>query len=280
MKIITFGDIKSTKLLWTLSESLKYCDLENRHEIIFYSLGYDSDFVHEKVTTKRIDMGKIRFKDERDYQFMKPRVLILSIFDFPNEENFVYIDLDVLFGRRFDPEKLVKEHDLKNCKFPLCVKHTLNRFGFNYTQELVQNHYDIVNNDFVFKELIQNCFMLYNRKHLEFLKEWNDLCYSDWYCDKLSISFWNHPSGDESILWYLFMKYKFEKNLGYIYNNKCPDVWINHIENNNNHWVSIENIESSVEDTSQIQFYHYQKNFENNKKILDTILSKNKTSNY
>ena len=64
MKIITFGDIKSTKLLWTLSESLKYCDLENRHEIIFYSLGYDSDFVHEKVTTKRIDMGKIRFKND------------------------------------------------------------------------------------------------------------------------------------------------------------------------------------------------------------------------
>lgn len=280
MKIITFGDLKSTKLLWTLAESLRFCDLKDKHKIIYYSIGYDSDFVHEKVITKKIDIGKIRFHNYRDFQFMKPRVLIYSIFDFPEENNFVYLDLDILLGKRFDPDKLVLDNDLDNSEFPLCPKHTLNRNGFDLTQKLIQNHYSLVNNNFIFEELIQNCFILYNRKHLEFLKEWNDLCYSDWYCDKLFITFWNHHSGDESILWYLFIKYKFEKNLGYIYNNKCADVWIDHIENNRGQWISCEEIESCVDNTDDIQFYHHQKDFETNKKILNNILSKNKKLNY
>jgi hypothetical protein len=275
MKIITYGDPQSVNLLWTLAESLKYSDLENKYKIIFYSVNHKSDFKHEKVEVRHIDMEKKRFNNHRDFWFFKPKVLIKSIMDF-DDEFFLYLDLDILVGKRFNPLNLIEEYDLKSSPFPLCVEHTLNRLGDETIQNFLKSYYSLLGGDYKWKKMIQNCFILYCENHLDFLYEWRDLCYSDWYCEKLKLNGWDVNSiGDENILSYLYMKYRFEKNIKNIYNNYSNEHWVKVIEENNRTWVSCGNVETNVDNSDTIQFYHHMKNYDENLLIIENVFKKN-----
>jgi hypothetical protein len=274
MKIITYGDPQSVNLLWTLAESLKYSDLENKYKIIFYSVNHKSDFKHEKVEVRHIDMEKKRFNNHRDFWFFKPKILIKSIMDF-DDEFFLYLDLDILVGKRFNPLSLIEEYDLKSSPFPLCVEHTLSRIDSEEIKSILKNHYSLLGSNYKWEKMIQNCFILYGRNHIDFLYEWRDLCYSDWYCEKLNLNRLNVTAGDESIMWYLYMKYQFEKSIKNIYNNHSNEHWVKVIEENDRTWVSCENVHVNVDNSDTIQFYHMMKNHDENLSIISNVFEKN-----
>lgn len=254
MKIISFGDAKVIPIYEHLITSAFRFGHNLNHEFIFYT--NDKNITSIKgVTIKYFEVPKVT----RRFVFHKPNILLQATKEFPNED-LLYLDVDILLGKRFNPEKMLQG---KQFTHPLVAHHTLNwdpshRNGvlhiLNQTHSQINpKHIPIAKMDW---EWVQTCCIAFNSSHKSFLEKWKDTCYS----------YHENYTGDEAAYNSLFNFQPFE-NLGKIHVN-FPNIqafkgseetfWdrVKKYEQLENHYFWYDLACLNTPNTSQIMFYH------------------------
>ena len=254
MKIISFGDKKVIPIYKFLLKSAYKYGYHHKHEFIFYT--NDKSITEIKgAQLKHFDIPKVT----RRFVFHKPNILLKSIKDFPNE-TLLYLDVDILLGKRFNPDKILEG---KKFDYPLAPHHTLNwetshRNGVMLTiNEALNPGQNSIKWPPMDWEWVQTCCLIYNSSHYDFLFNWKTICYNPA----------NKFTGDEAALNSLF-KFKSFENLGKIHIN-YPNIdaspeqekifWekFNQYEELENHFfMGYQPPSMNTPNTSDIMFYH------------------------
>jgi len=270
---IFYGDKKNEDLVVSLINSMTSIGLNRNCTAVYYSINYDSDIKLDWIDIKRKDVP-ITYNDVRDYQLIKPEILLTAMLDYPSEDFYVYLDTDIILSHRFDINEIVDLDFLYQSQIPLCPWHPVN--VDSNSKFMLENHYRVFGSDFQLNSLIQNCFIVFSKKQKWFIEEWDALCKSKWYVSKLGITtdYDYFTTGDESIFWGLMIKNRCQFNLQHIHVNHSIEHWIEFSENNQLSWYSSENKQNFHKNTSKLFFYHMMKNPQENNKIINEIINK------
>lgn len=201
VNFVSFGTDNCDELLEYFYKSL--VDKCNEEFILhYYSVNYESSIkgdnliIHKFNTSKTFKRGNRHVSSSTSSEFnpvfLKPNVLIKSLIDI-DSDNFIYLDLDILLTKNFNSEILFSK--IKNSNTPLSPQHfwefpmdyrdpnNIKCFGGDLCEELLIERLG--------KLWSQNCMIVYNKSHLDFLLDWNSYTNND----KLR----NIATGDEEI---------------------------------------------------------------------------------
>jgi hypothetical protein len=183
----------------------------------YYSVNYESSIkgnnliTYELNTNKKFKRGDRHVssstKSEFNPVFLKPIVLIKSLIDIKSD-NFIYLDLDTVLTKNFNSTILFDR--IKNSNTPLSPQHFW-EYPMDYRDP---NNIKCFGGDLCIELSIersgklwsQNCMIVYSKKHLDFLLDWNKMTNDD----KLR----NMATGDEEIYNVTLWSYDQNDNLG------------------------------------------------------------------
>jgi hypothetical protein len=180
-------------------------------------VNYKSNIKGDNLIIHQFNINKVFKRGSRDVAssskselnpvFLKPNILIKSLIDI-NSEKFIYLDLDILLTKNFNSDILFDR--IKNSNTPLSPQHfwefpmdyrdpeNIKCFGEDLCLELSIDRSG--------KKWSQNCMIVYSKKHLDFLLDWNNMANND----KLR----NIATGDEEIYNVALWSYNQNSNLG------------------------------------------------------------------
>jgi hypothetical protein len=216
INIVSFGTDNCEELLDYFYKSLvNMCN--EKFVLHYYSVNYKSNIKGDNLIIHQFNTNKVFKRGSRDVAssskselnpvFLKPNILIKSLIDI-NSENFIYLDLDILLTKNFNSDILFDR--IKNSNTPLSPQHfwefpmdyrdpeNIKCFGEDLCLELSIDRSG--------KKWSQNCMIVYSKKHLDFLLDWNNMANND----KLR----NIATGDEEIYNVALWSYNQNSNLG------------------------------------------------------------------
>ena len=251
MKVISYGNSKALTTYKHLLLSAYNHGHQKLNEFIFYTEEPDISYI-EGAEVRKYSFGDV---DLLPYYRHKPCMLLQAIKDFP-DENLIYLDSDIILGRRFNPEELLKGKEFNH---PLLPHHPLNwdphhKGGFT---QLVWNHLE--NQTGLTPtpdgwEAVQACCVAFNSSHKDFLLDWN----------RRVLDF---SSGDDEQIYNATFEFKPFENLGKIHVNypndqaypwSPPVFWerLKQYEELENHFFQYSLACLNTDNTSDIMFYH------------------------
>jgi len=283
MIIVTFADKNYELFAYNLYKSFAIKqNFFEEDKFVFYGINYTPELKGKNLYNFKFNT----FKEFPRFNFWKPRIILDVLDKFPEEENFCFIDADVLIGKRLDFNKLLEN---KSFNYPLSSHHWCTLpYGFmtypdgtreDYTTNGLCEYFNIpvkVKVDGGIVEgnscrYVQNCVILYNRKHFNFLKEWESMCEYEFLWKHNTII--NYPYQDETVFNVLLWKYKATETLGFIHTNICDFEAYKkgeetlELKNQNlidHHW-------SYVEDINNLMMYHGFKDPIESEKVINYI---------
>lgn len=283
MIITTFADKNYELFAHNLYKSFSIKkDFLEKDKFVFYGIDYTPTLKGENLYNFEFKT----FKKLPRFNFWKPRILIDLLNKFPEEENFCFIDADVVVGKRIDFDKLLKN---KSFDYPLSGHHwctlpygyTISSDGTrkDHTTNGLCEYFNIPAKMTVEGGItegnscryVQTCVILYNRKHLNFLKEWESMCEYEFLWGSNTVV--NYPYQDETAFNALLWKYKATETLGFIHTNidnfeafKKGEETLELKDQNliDHHW-------SYVGDINDLMVYHGFKDPNESKKVIDYI---------
>ena len=166
---VTSGDEKFFPIIDKLAKSIK---LFSKYELVVYGVGDISQisFAH----CKQID---IDIKIPTDKWYIKQRVCMQAIEDYPGYDAFIWIDGDSIVNDNVD--NITKYVD-KVLNYPLCDRHVFNQYYTFFNKELERKKRRTFFNEHLIKEfeiernnpiLAHACFFLFNKECKWFFKE-------------------------------------------------------------------------------------------------------------
>jgi len=216
VNIVSFGTSNYDDLLKHFYKSLSNNCKEN-FTLHYYSINYESSVKGDNLITYNFYTNKIFKRGDRDVSsstkseinpvFLKPNILIKSLIDI-NSENYIYLDIDVILTKNFNSEVLFSK--IKNSRTPLSPQHfweypmdyrnpnNIKCFGEDLCKELSIERSG--------KLWSQNCMIVYSKKHLDFLLDWNSMSNNN--------QLRNLSTGDEEIYNVTLWLYDQINNLG------------------------------------------------------------------
>jgi len=216
VNFVSFGTDNCEELLKYFYKSLVNKCNEN-FTLHYYSVNYESSIKGDNLIIHQLNTNKVFKRGSRDVSsssrselnpvFLKPNVLIKSLIDI-NSDNFIYLDLDILLTKNFNSDFLFSK--IENSNTPLSPQHFW-EFPMDYRDP---NNIKCFGEDLCIKLSIersgklwsQNCMIVYGKKHLDFLLDWNNMTNND----KLR----KIATGDEEIYNVSLWSYNQNDNLG------------------------------------------------------------------
>jgi hypothetical protein len=286
MIIVTFADKGYEPYVKNLYKSFKVKkDFFIQDKFVFYGIDYLPELKGDNVYNYKFT----QFKPVPKLNFWKPHILIDLLSKFPEEDNFCFIDADVLIGKRLDFDKLLQN---KSFNYPLSPTHNIheipfcwasypNGVTFHHTTNGLCEYFNIPVKAHITPityiegnscPYTQTCIMLYNRKHLNFLLEWASMCEYEflWGPDSLV----NYPYQDETAFNVLLWKYNSTETLSPIYVNthtfEAYKKGEETTELTNQDLIEGHNW-SRVYDINILMLYHGYKDLAESKKVIDYI---------
>lgn len=281
MIIVAYANKAYEPYAFTLYESLKLtrpCFLEE-DTFVYYGLGYSPNLKGKNVVNLSFPLPE----NPDRLEFVKPKILLDLLSKFENE-TFCFIDVDVVVGKRLDFNKLLQG---KNFTYPLGGHHYCEvPFLYDYFSDGTAIHYvtnalcdylgvdvksDVIGDTKIIGNscrYIQNCFILFNNSHYDFILEWDSICDNKFLRSKQKFYF---PFPDETVFNVLLWKYKVTETLGFIHTN-CH-TFEAYKKGEENHFIQnellIDNHPPSLVINSQdLMYYHGNKNLEELQKII------------
>jgi hypothetical protein len=146
-------------------------------------------------------------KEYKKAFFYKPIVLLKSLVDIESE-NFIYLDLDIILTKNFSSSTLF--NTINNSNTPLSPNHF-----WEYPFFITDNKQTKIGDEICkLKSIercgnyVQNCLIVYNKNHFEFLIDWVSLVNDD-FVIKVSVD-------DEELYNITLWRYNQTKTLGYL----------------------------------------------------------------
>ena len=260
MRVVFYTDIKYEYQAKTLIESILTSNEDV--EMIYYTIGFDSSLEYPNLIKKfyPIDDKKPRF------EFYKPSILLDAIDSFGG--HFLFLDSDILVGKRFSVSKIKNDFS-----FPMC---SLGHWEYPFTSSADSNYEDGIfvgenscDESNLMKYLdvekrsmmyVYTCIVSFNDKCRDIINEWKLVCDDDNLLKKRDFFF---PFHDETSLNVILWKRNITKNFGRIYLNTLDFDPLQYLEENNN-ITGDSNINYGImgsnlmrcDNSSNVMFYH------------------------
>jgi hypothetical protein len=268
--IVFFSDSKYEYQAKGVIESA-LINIKSEFRLIYYTIGFDSDLEYDNLTKIRIEfIDKIKIFD-----FYKPHIIIDSIERF-GDEKFIYVDTDILFGKRFSIDKIINNSD-----FPLMSSGNWN-FPFIYQRGLIVDESNLMSHFNITNEMrsmtyVYACFISYNKSCYDIILEWKGLCFDDFLLSKGKYYF---PLNDETSINVILWRRGISKNLGRIFLNTHRFDYIKYVEENENVYGEGGNVGlfgddfARCENSSDIMLYHGTKDTDDINRVIEYFREK------
>jgi hypothetical protein len=248
-------------------ESLYKSLLLNGHgnlTFLYYTLGFESDLNYPNMVKKVWPLDP-RIKRFNNY---KPGICLDAIRSFGGD--ILFMDTDILVGKRFDPEFFVHDFD-----YPLC---SVGNWDFPFYYEI-----DGQGNKIVYSEsklcdylgvrgrtmnYVYSCLMSMNSKCEQFMLEAKSITENE-YLNQFGPEYF--PFSDETPINVILWKRGANQNYGRIFVNTGYADVVQHVENNDN--IVSEDVFGNdlqkCENSANVKFYHGIKDKEELEKMMD-----------
>ncbi len=141
-------------------------------KIVYFTIGFTSD-----IKAKNLIKVPIPEKHYPSFHYYKAELSLMVMDMFPNEQDFIFTDTDVLFSRRVDFQKLKHNHH-----YPL-ASHGPHEYPFLwreeggkqviYDEKALMNYLNVPNRTLNY---VWSCFYVFNRNCYDFFEEYTALC--------------------------------------------------------------------------------------------------------
>lgn len=241
-------------------------NIKSEIKFIYYTIGFDSKLDYDNLIKIRIEpINKLP-----RYEFYKPHILIDSIDRFGNK-NFMYVDTDVLFGKRFSIDKISNKNN-----FPLMSPGNWD-YPYFYDNGTIIDETNLmkyfgIDSDMKSMIYVYTCIIIYNKKCHDILLEWKGLCFDEFL---LSKRFHYFPFHDETPMNIILWRRGISNNLGRIFLNTHKYDYITFVEENENVCGYGSNAGlfgddfARCENSSNIMMYHGTKNTDDINRVID-----------
>jgi len=272
MVIVLYSDAK-------YEYQVKFCidSLQNNSadlKILYFTLNFDSSINANNIKKVRIDTHN-KFPC---FNFYKTELCIKAMEIFPEEENFIYSDSDVIFSSRFNPRDIVCDTDYPLASFG---PHEL---PFTWEQDPTSNkktefnHYALMEYFGIQKEsqrYVWSCFYSYNRRCLNFFTELLEI-YNN--AELMRNKKYYFPFNDETPFNICLWKYSAKKNLGFAFVNTHLLSTVVEVEGKKSQKKLVGSVRDAygyaweyIHDPDKVIFYHGCKDEKSIAEIVDYI---------
>jgi hypothetical protein len=225
-------------------------------KLIYYTIDFDSNFEYKNLEKIRVEKKEHLPR----FEFYKPTIILDSLRRFQSN-NFLFVDADIIFGRRFSLEKIMNTES-----YPLLSQ---GNWDFPFWFERVNENEIIINESSLMENLgvsersmnyVYACIISYNYRCIEILEEWEKLCNDPILLQEREKFF---PFTDETAMNVILWKKNIPRNFGRIYLNTLEFDPFKLVEENegvsgdpnfNNGLFG--NALLRCENSSNVQFYH------------------------
>lgn len=256
--VVFYSDIKYEYQAKGVIESFLLNQYKTKSEVklVYYTIDFDSSLEYENLIKIRID----KKENLPRFEFYKPTVLLDSLTRF-KADNYLYVDVDIIFGKRFSIDKIINPHDYPllsqgNWNFPFYFK-ILNGEKTVYNESSLMNYLKVKERSMGY---VYTCIISYNQKCREIFEEWEFLCNDPFLLENREKYL---PFPDETVLNVLLWKKGINQNFGRLYLNTLdydPLVYVEENEgvsgNTSLNYGIFNSDLMRCENSSDILFYH------------------------
>jgi hypothetical protein len=270
MTVFLYSDKNYEQISTSCISSLKH-KISDDVRIVYYTIGFDSDFEFRNLVKHRIEPDPLY----PAFEFYKPELSLLTMELFP-DDHYLFVDSDVVFSRRFKFDAVKHDHS-----YPLAS------FGpHEYIYSWVQINGEIVKYDetklmryFSVPDRTQryvfSCFYSFNPKCKDFMEEWMSMCKNEYLLNRRADYF---PFKDETSFNICLWKRGATENYRFGFVNTHMVSTVKEVEKGaaNQHFDNaIDAVGAKweyVEDSSEVMFYHGFKEVSAIKEVLAYLL--------
>ena len=146
--------------------------LKNDVRVIYYTIGFDSNFKHKNVITHRVEKNDYYPL----YNFYKMDLCLKTI-DLYKDDYYFYTDIDVIFSKKIDFDKLKFDYDFPMAsygpvEFPITFQVKENGETEVYNERLLMEYYGVQDRSMRY---VWNCIFSFNNSCKDFLQEVTDI---------------------------------------------------------------------------------------------------------
>jgi hypothetical protein len=287
MVIFLYSDIKYEQAAISCIRSFERLITDDL-KVVYYMVDFDSDF-----SCKNLHKVRVEKKGYPSMLFYKPELSLLTLQLFPEEEHFIYCDTDVIYSRKFD----FTVGKIDNLAYPLApvgpfdapfIWENINGIYREYRCEELMNYLNVPERTMKY---VNSCFYIFSHGCRDFIEEWASICENK-YLHSRPGGILYFPFQDEASFNVLLWKRKAGKNLGRCYLNTtrldavkmCEEGYFEFIDPSEDRIgrqgvlkggpVDIYGMNwESIEDPSNVIFYHGIKEKKASEEILNYIMS-------
>lgn len=242
-------------------------------KILYYTIGFDSEYSCKNLYKIKIDLNS----NYPCYNYYKPELCLKSLEMFPNEEYFIYADTDILYSKRlnFEALKHTDEYPLASYgphEYPFIYR-TVDNNCIIYNETELMKYVGVENRTMRY---VFSCFFSFNKKCVDFLKEWLYFCNNKDLLTQEDIYF---PFKDETSFNVCLWKKNAKNNLGFSFLNTHQHEIVNLVENDDHildkYGTNIDQAGVNweyIQNSKNIIFYHGFKTIEHIQPTLDILL--------
>lgn len=256
MVIYLFSDKKYEYQAHACLRSLEH-KITDDIKVVYFTVGFDSDINTKNLTKVWIPINPVYPK----LMYYKPELALKLLDMFPDEHDFVFTDVDILFTHRMDFKQFTHTYE-----YPLAIYLT-HEFPFQYkkennetiyiNEETLMDYFNVKKRSMRYQG---SGFFSFNRQCIDFLKEWTSICKNQYLLENEETYF---PFSDETAMNVCLWKRNATQSLGHIFVNTLKFDTIKLIEENTFYYTFLgNNIDDYGSDTEyvhepeKIMFYH------------------------
>lgn len=183
-------------------------------KVVYFTIGFISDF-HIKNLVK-VPIPERKYPT---FHYYKAELSLDVMRMFPEEQDFIFTDTDILFSRRMDFHKLKHIHNYPLGVFgphdqPYIWSRDADGSNFQiYNEELLMKYFNVTSKSVRYQ---WSCFYVFNRQCEEFFEEYTSMCKNEYLINRRK---WYYPFHDETSFNVCIWKRSGTESLGFIFVN-------------------------------------------------------------
>ena len=244
-------------------------------KVVYFTIGFISDF-HIKNLIK-VPIPERKYPS---FHFYKAELSSDVMRMFPEEQDFIFTDTDILFSRRMDFHKLKHTHSYPLGVFgprdqPYIWSRDADGSNFQiYNEELLMKYFNVTSKSIRYQ---WSCFYSFNRQCEEFFEEYTSMCKNEYLIARRK---WYYPFHDETPFNICLWKRDAKESLGFIFVNTHLMSTVREVEEQNiqqtrpgKHLDEMGGDWEYIHDSSKVLLYHGFKDEVPTKAVLNYLLN-------
>jgi len=244
-------------------------------KVVYFTIGFISSF-----ETKNLIKVPIPERNYPTFHYYKAELSLDVMKMFPEEQDFIFTDTDILFSRRMDFHKLKHNHNYALGVFgphelPFIWSRDADGSNYQeYNEKLLMKYFNVEQKSVRYQ---WSCFYAFNRNCQEFFEEYTSMCKNEYLIARRK---WYYPFQDETSFNVCIWKRGGTESLGFIFVNTHDINTVKLTEESivSNHRLG-KNIDETgadweyIHDSSKVLLYHGFKDESSTKEVLNYLLS-------